>query len=463
MHAEHTVMSPDSWRRLPTAQQPDWPDPEALRAVVAELSAYPPLVFAGECDQLRGRLAQVSRGEAFVLQGGDCAETFHEVTAEKVRDKIKTLLQMAAVLTYATSVPVVKIGRIAGQYSKPRSKPTEVQGGVELPVYRGDSVNGLEFTPESRRPDPERLKRMYHASAATLNLIRAFITGGYADLRQVHEWNRDFVASSPIGERYEDLAGAIDDALTFLAACGADPGEFHSAEFYSSHEALLLDYETAFTRTDSRTALPYDVSAHMIWIGERTRRLDGAHVEFAAQVRNPIGVKLGPGVSADEALALIDRLDPAREPGRLTFITRMGHDKVRDVLPGLVEKVTASGAEVVWLCDPMHGNTFEAPSGHKTRRFDDVLDEVRGFFEVHRALATHPGGIHIELTGEDVTECVGGGDHVAVSDLHQRYHTACDPRLNRYQSLDLAFQVAELYRERSTSVHQPAPRIASAA
>ncbi|CAL9447748.1 class II 3-deoxy-7-phosphoheptulonate synthase [Streptomyces sp. enrichment culture] len=463
MLADHTVTALDSWRRLPADQQPAWPDTDALNGVVAELSSYPPLVFAGECDLLRERLARVARGEAFVLQGGDCAETLDAVGAEEVRDKIKTLLQMSAVLTYATSVPVVKIGRIAGQYAKPRSRNTEIRDGVELPVYRGDSVNGLEFTPEARTPDPERLKRVYHASAATLNLIRAFITGGYADLRQVHEWNRDFVASSPIGERYEDLARAIDDALTFLAACGADPREFHSAEFFSSHEALLLDYETALTRTDSRTNRAYDVSAHMIWIGERTRRLDGAHVEFASTVRNPIGVKLGPTTTAVEALALIDRLDPEREPGRLTFITRMGRDKVRDVLPELVAKVTGSGAQVVWLCDPMHGNTFEASSGHKTRHFDDVLDEVRGFFEVHRALATHPGGIHIELTGDDVTECVGGGDRIGVGDLHQRYQTACDPRLNRYQSLDLAFQVAELYRARATPLRrEPAP-IATAA
>ncbi|MFE9251313.1 class II 3-deoxy-7-phosphoheptulonate synthase [Streptomyces sp. NPDC007088] len=463
MHAEHTVTSLDSWRGLPADQQPEWPDAQALRRVVGELSGYPPLVFTGECDQLRDRLARVARGEAFVLQGGDCAETFDGVGADEVRDKIKTLLQMSAVLTYATSVPVVRIGRIAGQYAKPRSKPTETRGGVELPVYRGDSVNGLEFTPEARTPDPERLKRVYHASAATLNLIRAFVTGGYADLRQVHEWNRDFVAGSPIGARYENLARAIDDALTFLAACGADPREFHSAEFYSSHEALLLDYEAALTRTDSRTDLPYDVSAHMVWIGERTRRLDGAHVEFASKIRNPVGVKLGPKTTPDEALALIDRLDPDREPGRLTFITRMGRDRVRDVLPDLVEKVTGSGAEVVWLCDPMHGNTFEASSGHKTRRFDDVLDEVRGFFEVHRALATHPGGIHIELTGDDVTECVGGGYRIGVGDLHQRYQTACDPRLNRYQSLDLAFQVAELYRERTTPLRQEPAPIATAA
>ncbi|MFI9778632.1 class II 3-deoxy-7-phosphoheptulonate synthase [Streptomyces sp. NPDC051956] len=462
MNADRNVTALDSWRRLPAAQQPDWPDPHALKTVVAELAEYPPLVFAGECDQLRDKLAQVARGEAFLLQGGDCAETFDAVSADQVRNKVKTLLQMAAVLTYATSVPVVKVGRIAGQYSKPRSKATEVRDGIELPVYRGDSVNGLEFTRESRTPDPERLKRMYHASSATLNLIRAFTTGGYADLRQVHDWNQDFVANSPIGERYEDLARAIDDALTFLAACGADPKEFHTADFYSSHEALLLDYEAALTRTDSRTGLSYDVSGHMIWIGERTRQLDGAHVEFAAKVRNPVGVKLGPTTTADEALALIDRLDPGREPGRLSFITRMGRDKVRDVLPGLVEKVTASGAQVAWICDPMHGNTFEATSGHKTRSFDDVLDEVRGFFEVHRALATHPGGIHIELTGDNVTECVGGGEDIAVADLGRRYQTACDPRLNRYQSLDLAFQVAELYRERSAPLADR-PEIAAAA
>ncbi|MFG3496010.1 class II 3-deoxy-7-phosphoheptulonate synthase [Streptomyces sp. NPDC047928] len=438
----------DSWRRRPAAQQPDWPDPEALQSVVGELSAYPPLVFAGECDQLRDRLAAVAQGEAFLLQGGDCAETFDAITAEQVRSKVRTLLQMAAVLTYATSVPVVKVGRIAGQYSKPRSKPTEVRDGVELPVYRGDAVNGLAFTPEARTPDPERLKRMYHSSAATLNLIRAFVTGGYADLRRIHEWNQDFVAASPAGERYERLAQDIDDALAFLQACGADPREIHSAEVYASHEALLLDYEAALTRTDARTGQPYDVSGHMIWIGERTRQLDGAHVEFAARVRNPIGVKLGPTTTPDEALALIDRLDPDREPGRLSFITRMGADKVRDVLPYLVEKVSAAGAQVAWICDPMHGNTFEAPSGHKTRRFDDVLDELKGFFDVHAALGTHPGGIHVELTGDDVTECVGGGYEVTLNDLQHRYESACDPRLNRSQALDLAFRVAELYRDR---------------
>ncbi|MDH6110034.1 3-deoxy-7-phosphoheptulonate synthase [Kitasatospora sp. MAP12-15] len=441
-----TVTNQYTWQSLPAAQQPEWPDPEALRTALADLASYPPLVFAGECDQLRTRLAAVARGEAFLLQGGDCAEAFDGVSAEHIRNKLKTLLQMAAVLTYAASVPVVKIGRIAGQYSKPRSKSTETRDGVTLPVYRGDSVNGFEFTPESRRPDPERLKRMYNASAATLNLVRAFTTGGYADLRQVHAWNQDFVRNSPAGQRYERLAKEIDNALNFMQACGVAPEEFKTVEFFSSHEALVLDYETALTRVDSRTGDLYDVSGHMVWIGERTRQLDGAHIEFASKIRNPIGVKLGPTTTVDEALTLIERLDPEREPGRLTFITRMGAGKVRDNLPTLVEKVTASGAQPVWICDPMHGNTYEAETGHKTRRFDDVLDEVKGFFEVHRALGTHPGGIHVELTGDDVTECVGGGDEVMVDDLHQRYETACDPRLNRSQSLDLAFLVAEMYR-----------------
>jgi 3-deoxy-7-phosphoheptulonate synthase len=449
-HADTSRLSPSapaaSWRDLPAAQQPEYPDLEALRAVTTEIAGYPPLVFAGECDQLKARMGAVARGEAFLLQGGDCAEAFDQVGADQIRAKLKTLLQMSAVLTYAAAVPVVKVGRIAGQYSKPRSKPTETRDGVTLPSYRGDSVNGPEFTAEARTPDPERLRRMYHASAATLNLVRGFTTGGYADLRQVHAWNQDFVRTSASGQRYEALAREIDNALNFMKACGADPAEFHSVEFYASHEALLLDYEAALTRTDSRTGRLYDVSGHMVWIGERTRQLDGAHVAFASTIANPVGVKLGPTTTAEEALALIDRLDPEREPGRLTFITRMGADRIRDRLPELVEKVTASGAQVAWVCDPMHGNTFEAPSGHKTRRFDDVLDEVKGFFEVHKALGTHPGGIHVELTGDDVTECVGGGDEIFVDDLHQRYETACDPRLNRSQSLDLAFLVAEMYR-----------------
>jgi 3-deoxy-7-phosphoheptulonate synthase len=437
----------DAWRELPAAQQPEWHDPAALAAVIAQLAKQPPLVFAGECDQLKDRLAAVARGQAFVLQGGDCAETFDGSSADAVRNKLKTLLQMAVVLTYAGSVPVVKIGRMAGQFAKPRSKPTEVRDGIELPAYRGDAVNGFDFTAEARRYDPSRLLQAYYCSAMTLNLSRAFTKGGYADLRQVHAWNQDFVASSPAGQRYERLAGEIDRALAFMKACGADPEEFHGVEFYSSHEALLLEYERALTRTDARTGLPYDVSAHLLWIGERTRGIDDAHVEFLRHIRNPIAVKLGPTTSSDDALALIDRLNPDQEPGRLTFITRMGAGRVRDALPSLVEKVTQTGAPVAWICDPMHGNTFESPSGYKTRRFDDVLDEVAGFFEVHRALGTHPGGIHIEFTGDDVTECVGGGHEIVEDDLHQRYETACDPRLNRGQSLDLAFIVAEMYRK----------------
>ncbi|MGC0414813.1 class II 3-deoxy-7-phosphoheptulonate synthase [Embleya sp. AB8] len=442
-----TLNDIESWRTLPAAQQPEWPDNEALGSALADLRSYPPLVFAGECDQLRARLASVAKGEAFLLQGGDCAETFVGNTADAIKNKLKTLLQMAVVLTYAASVPVVKVGRMAGQYSKPRSSGMETRDGVTLPSYRGDAVNELAFTEAARTPDPERLKRMYHSSSATLNLVRAFTTGGYADLRQVHAWNQDFVALSPSGERYERLAAEIDGAMRFMHACGTDPEEFRTVEFYASHEALILDYEDALTRVDSRTGDLYDVSGHMVWIGERTRQLDGAHVEFASRIRNPIGVKLGPTTSPEDALALIDKLDPNRDPGRLTFIVRMGAGKVRDNLPALVEKVAATGARPVWVSDPMHGNTFEASSGHKTRRFDDVLDEVKGFFEVHRALGTHPGGIHIELTGDDVTECVGGGDEIFVDDLHQRYETACDPRLNRSQSLDLAFLVAEMYRK----------------
>ncbi len=437
----------DSWRGLPALQQPDYPDADAVAEVTAQLRALPPLVFAGECDLLKKRLAAVARGEAFLLQGGDCAEAFDACGADALRGKLRTLLQMAAVLTYAGSVPVVKLGRFAGQYAKPRSSPVETRDGVELPSYRGDAVNGAEFTAASRIPDPNRLLRMYNMSSATLNLVRAFTTGGYADLRQVHLWNQDFVAASPAGQRYETLAREIDRAMEFMAACGVDTDQFRTVEMYCSHEALLLEYERAMTRIDSRTGTPYNTSAHFVWIGERTRDLDGAHVELISKIRNPIGVKIGPSASADDVLALIDALDPDREPGRLTLITRMGAGKVRDCLPPLVEKVVAAGITLPWVCDPMHGNTYEAPSGHKTRRFDDVLDEVRGFFEVHRALGTHPGGIHMELTGDDVTECVGGGDPVVEGDLSRRYETVCDPRLNRTQSLDLAFEVAELYRE----------------
>ncbi len=441
-----TVPASGLWRGLPAAQQPDWPDPGRLRAVTAELAGLPPLVFAGECDLLRERLAAVARGEAFVLQGGDCAETFASATADAVRAKLQTLLQMAVVLTYGASVPIVKIGRMAGQFAKPRSRPVEVRDGAALPAYRGDAVNGFEFSAAARTPDPARLLRAYHCSAVTLNLCRAFATGGYADLHQVHAWNQDFVSQSPAGQRYERLAGEIDRALAFMRACGADPEELRAVELFSSHEALLLDYEQALTRTDSRTGQAYDTSAHFVWVGERTRDPRGAHIEFASGIRNPIGVKVGPDTAPADVLALIARLNPGRDPGRLTLITRMGATRVRDALPPLIKAVVAEGLEVPWVCDPMHGNTFEAPSGHKTRRLDDVLDEVQGFFEVHRGLGTHPGGIHIEFTGDNVTECVGGSHEIAAADLHQRYETACDPRLNRSQALDLAFTVAENYR-----------------
>jgi 3-deoxy-7-phosphoheptulonate synthase len=436
----------DAWRDRPAAQQPGWPDPAAVAAVTREIARIPPLVFAGECDSLKERLAAVARGEAFVLQGGDCAETFAGSTADAIRGKLRTLLQMAVILTYAASVPVVKIGRLAGQFAKPRSSDTETRDGTALPAYRGDAVNGLEFTAEARAPDPQRMLRACHYSAATLNLCRAFTQGGYADLRQVHTWNTDFVAASPAGRRYEALAGEIDRALTFMHASGTNPAEFRTVEFYSSHEALLLEYERAMTRIDSRTGLPYDTSAHFPWIGERTRALDGAHVEFFRHVRNPVGVKLGPSTTPEDALALSGRLNPDNEPGRLTFITRMGASAIRSGLPPVVEKVTASGAQVAWVCDPMHGNTIEAPGGRKTRHVEDILAEVTGFFEVHHALGTHPGGIHIEFTGDDVTECLGGSYSLTEADLTGRYETACDPRLNQSQSLDLAFRVAELYR-----------------
>jgi len=435
-----------SWAGKAAAQQPDWPDPARVEQVLADLAGLPPLVFAGECDLLRERLAAVSRGEAFVLQGGDCAETFAGARADAVRAKLQTILQMAVVLTYGASVPVVKIGRLAGQFAKPRSGLTEIRDGVALPAYRGDAINGFEFTPAARTHDPDRMLRAYHCAAVTLNLCRAFTTGGYADLHQVHAWNRDFVRTSPSGQRYEQLAGEIDRALSFMRACGIESDEMRTVEFYSSHEALLLPYEQALTRIDSRTGSAYDVSAHFLWIGERTRAIDGAHIEFAAGIRNPIGVKVGPDATPDDLRALIRRLSPDGEPGRLTLITRLGAGRIRTVLPPLINAVQAEGIPVAWVCDPMHGNTFEAPSGHKTRHLQDVLDEVKGFFEVHRSVGTHPGGIHIEFTGDNVTECVGGSHEIIAEDLHQRYETACDPRLNRSQALDLAFTVAEYYR-----------------
>jgi 3-deoxy-7-phosphoheptulonate synthase len=442
-----TIPDLASLHAMGAAQQPSYPDVSAVDAAVAKLRRVPPLVFAGECDELKEKIAAVSRGDAFLLQGGDCAETFDGVTADNVRNKLRVLLQMAVVLTYAASVPVVKVGRIAGQYAKPRSSDNETRGGITLPAYRGDAVNGFAFTPQSRIPDPQRLVDVYNSSAATLNLVRAFVTGGYADLRQVHTWNTDFVRESPMGRQYEAMANEIERALTFMRAIGADPDEFHRVDFHSSHEALVLEYEHSMTRIDSRTQEPYDVSGHFVWIGERTRQLDGAHVELLSHIKNPIGVKLGPTTSPDDALALAAKLNPDNEAGRLTFITRFGAGKIRDGLPNLVEKVTAAGVQAAWVCDPMHGNTFEASSGYKTRRFDDVIEEVQGFFDVHRALGTWPGGVHVELTGDDVTECVGGGEELLEVDLGNRYESACDPRLNRVQSLELSFLVAEMLRK----------------
>ncbi|MQA80903.1 MAG: 3-deoxy-7-phosphoheptulonate synthase class II [Streptosporangiales bacterium] len=441
---------------LPAEQQPGWPDPDALARVGDDLRALPPLVVASECDQLRDRLAAVARGEAFLLQGGDCAETFASVTAEQIRDKVKVLLQMAVVLTYGASVPVVKVGRIAGQYAKPRSSPTETVDGVELPSYRGDAVNAIGPTAQERAPDPRRMLRAYNVAAQTLNLVRAYATGGFAGLHRVHAWNSDFVGSSPVLQRYEEMAADIDRALAFMRACGVDleSGPAHGVELFASHEALLLDYETALVR-EERGSL-YDLSGHLLWIGERTRRPDGAHVELAARIANPVGVKLGPTTTPEEAVTLAERLDPDATPGRLTMVVRMGAARVRDTLPAIVEKVDAAGHPVVWVCDPMHGNTFESGNGFKTRRFDDVIDEVTGFFEVHRALGTVPGGVHVELTGDDVTECLGGSHAIGDEHLPYRYETACDPRLNASQSLELAFLVAEMLQRRS-STSRPAP------
>ena len=437
----------DAWRALPAAQQPNWPDQDALAQATARLATYPPLVFAGECDDLRTHLAAAARGEAFLLQGGDCAETFADATADNIRNRVKTILQMAVVLTYGASLPVIKLGRMAGQFAKPRSSEFETRGDITIPAYRGDAVNDYGFTAEGRRNDPQRLLRAYHTSSATLNLIRAFTKGGFADLRQVHDWNRGFVGSAA-NARYEVMARDIDKAMKFMAACGADFQALRTVDFFSSHEALLLDYERAMTRIDSRTGQPYDVSAHLVWIGERTRQLDGAHVDFLSRVRNPIGVKLGPKTSPNDVLELIDRLDPDREPGRLTFIARMGAGTVRDALPALIETVASAEGQVLWVCDPMHGNTFESPSGYKTRRFDDVIEEVRGFFEVHKALGTVPGGVHVELTGDDVTECLGGYEEIDDAALARRYETVCDPRLNHQQSLEMAFLVAEMLAAR---------------
>ncbi len=442
-----SIMSREELRSLPMIQQPVYPDVAALDRVVDRIEKLPPLVFAGECDDLRLKLADVAAGRAFLLQGGDCAESFDAVTADNIKRKLLVQLSMAVVLTYAAQVPVVKIGRIAGQYAKPRSKDTETRNGVTLPSYRGDAINGFDFTAEARVHDPERLVSVYNASSATLNLVRAFVKGGFADLRGVHTWNRDFVGNSEVEQEYEELAAEIDRALAFMVACGVDDRALSEIDFYASHEALLLEYERALTRVDSRSQKLYGTSGHMLWIGERTRQLDGAHVELFRRIQNPLGIKLGPTSTPEDAIALADRLDPDRVPGRITFITRMGAGKVREVLPRVVAGVEATGRKVAWVCDPMHGNTFEAANGYKTRSFADVVEEVNGFFDVHDELGTWPGGIHVELTGDDVTECVGGANHLSEDDLAQRYETVCDPRLNRDQSLELAFTVAKRLRE----------------
>ncbi len=444
-----TTWTPSSWRALPADQQPDWPDPSELDRVTKVLSTYPPLVFAGEARELKASLARVAQGEAFLLQAGDCAESFDAFSADAIRDKLRVILQMAVVLAYSAGVPVVKVGRIAGQFAKPRSAPTETVDGVELPSFRGHIVNDLLFTAAARHPDPERLLTAYNQSAATLNLLRAFTKGGFADLRRVHQWNQEFVSSSNEGRRYEQLADEIDRALRFMKACGLDSDDLtqlHTVDFWTSHEALILGYEEALTRKDSLTGDWYDCSAHMLWIGERTRGLHDAHVHFLAGVENPIGCKVGPTATPDEVVALCDALDPHRTPGRLTLISRMGADKVDEKLPPLLEAVQASGHPVVWACDPMHGNTFTSETGHKTRHFDDVLAELAGFFRAHEVAQTWPGGVHVELTGDNVTECLGGAEAILEENLDTRYETMCDPRLNARQSLDLAFRVAELLR-----------------
>ena len=432
----------DNYLSLPAKQQPTWPDAEKVAAVRAELAIQPPLVFAGEVDILRARLAEAASGKAFLLQGGDCAETFADATADRIRNRVKTLLQMAVVLTYGASMPVIKMGRMAGQFAKPRSSDNETRGDITLPAYRGDIVNGYDFTEEARVPDPNRMLKAYHTSASTLNLIRAFTQGGFADLRSVHEWNRGF-ADNPAMARYQSLAQEIDRAIKFMAACGADFNELRTTEFYVSHEGLLMDYERPLTRIDSRTGNPYLTSGHFIWIGERTRQMDHAHVDYLSRVRNPIGVKLGPTTQVEDVVELIEKLDPNREPGRLTFITRMGAGKIREELPKLVEAVRDSEANSLWITDPMHGNGITTKNGYKSRRFDDVMDEVRGFFEVHKAAGTFPGGVHVELTGDDVAECLGGSDLIDEAALEERYESLCDPRLNHMQSLELAFLVAE--------------------
>ena len=438
--------SPDSWRNKPIIQVPDYPDAAALAAAEDKLRGYPPLVFAGEARKLRSQLAEVAEGRAFLLQGGDCAESFAEFHPNNIRDTFRVLLQMAVVLTFSSGKPVVKVGRLAGQFAKPRSSDVEELGGVTLPSYRGDMINDMAFTPEGRMPDPQRMVQGYNQSAATLNLLRAFAQGGYADLHEVHRWNLEFVSSGATAERYSELADRIDEAMIFMAACGLTAEvapQLRETDFYTSHEALLLGYEEAMTRVDSTSGNWYDTSAHLLWIGDRTRQPDSGHVEFMRGIHNPIGLKTGPTQTPDALLELIDILNPNNDPGRLVLISRMGHDQVEEKLPPLLRAIEREGKKVVWTCDPMHGNTIKAQSGYKTRPFDQILREVRGFFAVHEAEGTHAGGVHIELTGQNVTECTGGAQEITDAGLSDRYHTHCDPRLNASQSLELAFLVGE--------------------
>ena len=438
--------TPSSWQAFPAQQQPEWPDQGELDRALKQVASYPPLVFAGEARSLQNSLARVAAGNAFLLQAGDCAESFEDFSAVNIREKLRVILQMSVVLTYSLGVPVVKVGRIAGQFAKPRSSTTEMVGDLELPTFRGHIVNGDAATEAARIPSPDRLVQAYNQSAATLNLLRAFTKGGFADLARVHAWTQEFVASSPEGQRYEQLAAEIDRALRFMRACGVDTEgnhQLHETDVYTSHEALLLGYEEALTREDSLTGAWYDCSAHMLWIGERTRQLDSAHVEFMRGVGNPIGCKVGPSTDPTFVLELCEKLNPARIPGRLTLISRMGADKVEASLRPLLRAVRESGHPVVWACDPMHGNTITSVSGRKTREFTAICDEIDGFVRAHKAEATWPGGIHVELTGDNVTECTGGADKILDSQLDDRYQTVCDPRLNARQSLDLAFHVAE--------------------
>jgi 3-deoxy-7-phosphoheptulonate synthase len=441
---------PASWRSKSIEQVPAYPDSAALVRVEERLSAFPPLVFAGEARRLKALMGQVAEGKAFLLQGGDCAESFAEFNTDNIRDTFRVHLQMAVVMTYGAACPVIKLGRLAGQFAKPRSEETETIDGVTLPCYRGDMVNGMEFTPQSRTPDPERLIQAYNQSASTLNLLRAFSQGGYADLHKVHQWTLGFVAASPLGDRYRDLTHRLGETLDFMAACGLTSEttpQIHETDYFTSHEALLLNYEQAMTRIDSIRGDYYDTSAHLLWAGERTRALDGAHIEFLRGINNPVAVKIGPTMEAGELISLIDLLNPAGEPGRLTLITRFGADKMERILPPLIRAVKSDGRKVAWICDPMHANTVKSSNGYKTRHFDRILDEVRGFFAVHAAEGTHAGGVHFEMTGQDVTECVGGAHAITEANLSDRYHTNCDPRLNAKQALELAFLLAEMLKD----------------